>query len=248
MDKKISIILSTYNEASVIEHTISEIFKHVKNVEIILVDDNSPDGTFEKIKKINNSNLKIFSRKSRGLASAFLAGLINSSGDIVGWIDSNMGFLAKKLPDMISKLDNSDIVVLSRYVEGGKDERKGLRVLPSQIVNSLCRLILSKKIKDYTSGIFVMKRNILLTVTPVAYGHGEFFIEFLYKAYKRGLNILELPYTQPMDIGNISKTAPNITRFFGLGFHYLTRIFHTLIRKNWFVKYNFKLVKNKLWF
>ena len=51
MDKKTSIILSTYNEAPVIEKTIGEIFKHVKNAEIILVDDNSPDGTFEKAKK-----------------------------------------------------------------------------------------------------------------------------------------------------------------------------------------------------
>mgnify|MGYP000748882724 CR=1 FL=1 len=77
-----------------------------------------------------------------------------------------------------------------------------------------------------------MHRDVLKYGVPIAYGHGEFFIEFLYKAYKRGLNILELPYTQPMDIENISKTAPNILRFFGLGFHYLTRIFHTLIRKN----------------
>ena len=232
MDKKISIILSTYNEASVIEHTISEIFKHVKNVEIILVDDNSPDGTFEKVKKINNPNLKIFSRKSRGLASAFLLGLINSSGDIVGWIDSNMGLLAKRLPEMISKLNNNDIVILSRYVEGGNDERTRLRVLSSQAINLVCRLILSKEIKDYTSGIFVMKRNVLLTVTPVSYGHGEFFVEFLYKAHKNSLKILELPFVQPMDMENISKTAPNILRFCNLGFHYLTRIFHTLIRKN----------------
>ena len=52
MDKKISIILSTYNEALVIEQTINEIFKYVKNVEIILVDDSSPDGTFEKLIKL----------------------------------------------------------------------------------------------------------------------------------------------------------------------------------------------------
>ena len=72
MDKKVSIILSTYNEALVIEETINKIFKSLNNVEIILVDDNSPDGTFEKVKKINNPNLKVFQRKSRGLASAFL--------------------------------------------------------------------------------------------------------------------------------------------------------------------------------
>ena len=87
MDKKVSIILSTYNEALVIEDTISKIFKYLDNVEVILVDDNSPDGTFEKAKKINNPNLKVYLRKSRGLASAFLLGLINSSSEVVGWLN-----------------------------------------------------------------------------------------------------------------------------------------------------------------
>ena len=213
MDKKISIILSTYNEAPVIEQTISEIFKYVKNVEIILVDDNSPDGTFEKVNKINNPNLKVFSKKSRGLAAAFLLGLVNSSGDVVGWIDSNQSLLAIKLPDMIDKLDNNDIVVLSRYVEGGKDERTGLRILSSQTVNWLCRLILGKKIKDYTSGIFVMRRSVLNEVVPIGYGHGEFFIEFLYKAKQKGIKILEVPFTQPRDKEGITKTSPNIFKF-----------------------------------
>ena len=83
MDKKVSIILSTYNEAPVIEHTVNQIFKNLDNVEIILVDDNSPDGTFEIVKKMNNSNIKAYSRRVRGLGSAFLLGLINSSFDIV---------------------------------------------------------------------------------------------------------------------------------------------------------------------
>ena len=135
MDKKISIILSTYNEAPVIEETINEIFNNIKNAEIILVDDNSSDGTLEKVKNINNPNLKIFSRKFRGLASAFLLGLINSSGDIVGWIDSNLKSAATKLPEMLDGLNNNDIVILSRYVEGGRDEWKKLRILSSKIVN-----------------------------------------------------------------------------------------------------------------
>lgn len=232
MDKKVSIILSTYNEASVIENTISEIFKYVNNVEIILVDDNSPDGTLEKAKKIDNLNLKIFSRKSRGLASAFSLGLINSSGDIVGWIDSNMGILAKQLPGMIEKLSSHDIVVLSRYVDGGKDERSKFRVLSSKVINLACRIILSKEIKDYTSGVFVMKRNVLSTVVPISYGHGEFFIEFIYKAYKKGLNIIELPYIHPKDIEGMSKTATNIFRFSTLSFNYFTRIIHALLRRN----------------
>ena len=59
MDKKISIILSTYNEAPFVVQTINEILSNIKNVEIILVDDNSPDGTLEKVKNIGNPNIKI---------------------------------------------------------------------------------------------------------------------------------------------------------------------------------------------
>ena len=232
MDKKISIILSTYNEASVIEHTISEIFKHVKNVEIILVDDNSPDGTFEKVKKINNPNLKVFLRKSRGLASAFLLGLINSSSEIVGWLDSNMGVLAERLPEMLSQLEKNDIVILSRYVDGGTDLRSKQRVLSSQFINFFCRLILSNKIKDYTSGIFLMKREVLLSSIPIATGHGEFFIEFIYKANKAGLKITELPYSQPPDREGMSKTASSIFRFCFYGFRYFLRVIQTLIGRN----------------
>ena len=232
MDKKVSIILSTYNEASVIEDTINKIFEYLKNVEIILVDDDSPDGTFEKVKKINNPNLKVFKRKSRGLASAFLLGLINSSSEVIGWLDSNMGVLAERLPEMLRELEKNDIVILSRYVDGGSDLRKKQRVLTSQFINFFCRLTLSNKIKDYTSGIFLMKREVLLSAVPIATGHGEFFIEFLYKAQKAGKKIIELPYTHPPDIEGMSKTATNILRFCYLGFRYFIRIIQSLFGRN----------------
>ena len=232
MDKKVSIILSTYNEALVIEDTINRIFKYLNNVEIILVDDNSPDGTFEKVKKINNPNLKVFLRKSRGLASAFLLGLINSSSEVVGWLDSNMGVLAERLPEMLGQLEKNDIVILSRYVDGGTDLRSKQRVLSSQLINFFCRLILSNKIKDYTSGIFLMKREVLLSAVPIANGHGEFFIEFIYKAHKAGNKIVELPYVHPPDIEGMSKTAPSILRLCYLGFKYFIRVVQSLFRRN----------------
>ena len=224
MQKKVSIILSTYNEASVIENTIDMIFKNIENVEIILVDDNSPDGTYEIAKKINNPNLKVFLRNSRGLASAFLVGLINSSSEVVGWLDSNMGILAKRFPEMLNELNNNDIVILSRYVNGGEDHRSLQRVMTSRFINFICRIFLTNKIKDFTSGIFVMKREVLLSVVPIAHGHGEFFVEFIYKAYKAGHQILELPYIHPVDEEGMSKTASSIFRFCYLGFGYLVRI------------------------
>jgi dolichol-phosphate mannosyltransferase len=232
MEKERAIILETESEAPVREKTISEIVNNGINVEIILVDDDSSDGTLEKVKNINNPNIKIFSRKFRGLASAFLLGLINSSGDIVGWIDSNLKSAAIKLPEMLNHLNNNDIVLLSRYIKGGKDERRKFRIFASKIVNWLCQLILSKEIKDYTSGMFVMKRNVLITITPICYGHGEFFIEFIYRAHKRGLKIFEIPFVQPPDLEKMSKTASNIFRFFSFGFYYLIAIFHSLTRRN----------------
>ena len=135
MDKKISIILSTYNEASIIKTTVNEIFSNLKNSEIILVDDNSKDGTVDQLKDIQNENLKIFSRKSRGLASAFLLGMINTNGDYIGWTDSNMPQLIPHFKEMIKKLNTCDVVLLSRYIDGGGDQRSKMRILSSKVIN-----------------------------------------------------------------------------------------------------------------
>ena len=231
MDKKISIILSTYNEALIIKKTINEIFNTLKDVEIVVVDDNSNDGTGEILKSIQNENLKVFSRKSRGLASAFLLGMINTNGNYIGWTDSNMPNLTHHFTEMLEKLKNYDVVLLSRYVEGGGDQRSKMRILSSKMINSFCRLILGNDIKDYTSSIFLMHRNVLKCGVPIAYGHGEFFIEFLYKIKKNGMTIYELPYIQPPDAEG-SKTASSILRFFTLGLGYLIRIMIARFRKN----------------
>ena len=232
MQPKISIILSTFNEAYIIEETLTSIFANLTDVEVIIVDDCSTDGTPEKIKKFDDPRIKLFSRKSRGLASAFLLGLINTKGDVVGWFDSNMPELFKKVPLMISELQSNDLVILSRYVSGGKDHRSNLRVLSSKVINWICRFFLNNEIKDYTSSIFLMKRDNLNLAVPICYGHGEFFIEFLFKLKKNGSKIAEIPYAHPQDHQGMSKTANNIIRFFKLGLDYIIRILITRIRKN----------------
>ena len=231
MDKKISIILSTYNEATIIKESINKIFSTIENVEVVVVDDNSNDGTFEIINSIENKNLKVFSRKSRGLASAFLLGMINTDGDYVVWTDSNMPQLTHHFKEMINKLDSYDIILLSRYIDGGGDKRSKMRILSSKVINLICRLFLGNEIKDYTSSIFLMKRSVLTYGVPIAYGHGEFFIEFLYKIKKNGMKVYEIPYVQPPDVEG-SKTASSIIRFFTLGLSYLIRILIIRFRKN----------------
>ena len=235
MSPKTSIILCTYNEAKYIENTISKLEKNITNLEIVIVDDSSSDGTIEIIKKLNQKNKYkvIYRNKSRSLASAFARGVIETTGENIGWIDTNMGKVASKFPEMIKALQsNNDIIVLSRYVDGGGDRRILLRTLSSKYFNSLCRIILRIPIKDFTSSIFLMKRKILDEVTFLGYGHGEFFFEFLYNAHKKGFKIKEIPYVQDKDedLGN-SKSASSAIKFFYLGFMYILRIIITLMRR-----------------
>ncbi len=235
MSAKISIILCTFNEAKYIENTISELEKNIPDVEIVIVDDYSTDGTIEIIKKINHSNKYkiVYRKKSRSLASAFVRGVIETTGDYIGWIDTNMSEVAPSFPKMINELrGDSDIIILSRYVNGGGDNRVLLRKLSSKYFNIFCGIILRSPIKDFTSSIFLMKRKVLDEVTFLGYGHGEFFLEFLHNAYKKDFKIKEIPYIQNKDEDIInSKSASSLIKFLYLGLMYFFRILSTLVRR-----------------
>ena len=237
--KEISIILTTYNEENFISSTLVEIFKILKNPEVIIVDDNSKDRTVNIIKefkkKNKKKNIKLISRtKARGLASAFTVGVYNANFKYVGWLDSNMHYVVKLFPAMKKKLDkNYDLVLLSRYISGGKDSRPALRVFCSHVLNVFCQFYLTSQIKDFSSGIFLMKRSMLNEIVPLGYGYGEFFIEFIYKLSKANFKILEFPYIQyPDQIPGNSKTTPNILQFFKLCTLYFLRVILTKIRSH----------------
>ena len=237
MSFKNSIILCTHNEAKHIEKTIFELEKHIKDLEIVIVDDSSTDGTIEIIQRLNQNNKYkvIYRKKSRNLASAFVRGLTETSGDKIGWIDTNMGELASRFPEMIDELkSDKDLILMSRYIKGGGDDRIFIRAFCSKYFNVLCKLILRVPIKDFTSSIFMMKRKVLDEVTFLGYGHGDFFLEFLYNMHQKEFKIKEIPYTQKKDdeISN-SKSAPNLIKFSWLGFLYILRIFVTLVRKKY---------------
>tara|TARA_B100000963_G_C22484582_1_gene606301 strand:- start:37 stop:741 length:705 start_codon:yes stop_codon:yes gene_type:complete len=232
---KNSILLCTYNEGKYVRETILELKKNIEDLEVIVVDDNSTDNTLEELKSLKSIvNIKIITRKkAKGLASAFQRALIETSGDNIGWIDSNMSEVAKKFPFMIKELEKYDLILLSRYIEGGADDRVLIRVLGSKLINFVCRIILGNKIKDYTSSIFIMKKNVLNETTILGYGHGDFFVEFLYSVLKKNFSIKEIPYTQKKDDeGSNTSTSPNIFRFFILGFFYFLRVLIIRFRRD----------------
>ena len=235
MSSKASIILCTYNEANHIENVISELEKYIPDLEIVIVDDSSSDGTIEIIERLNQNNKykAIFRKKSRNLASAFVRGLTETTGVNIGWLDTNMAEVASKFPEMGNKLkSDNDLILMSRYVKGGGDNRIFVRAFCSKYFNILCRIIFRIPIKDFTSSIFLMKRKILDEVTFLGYGHGDFFLEFLYNVHQKGFKIKEIPYVQKKDDDNSnSKSSPNLIKFFYLGFLYILRIFVSLIRR-----------------
>jgi len=231
-DPHVSIVLATYNERENILDTIESIFQHVENAEIIVVDDDSADKTWKLVEDLQNPRVVLVRRvDTRGLASAFNRGIIESRGQVVGWMDADMCMPPSLLPAMIQKLDDYDIVVGSRYAPGGLDDRTPLRVVSSRLINGLAGLILGYGIKDYDSGFVVLRRSVFDKVSIIPTGYGAYFMEFLYTCRKKGLTVYELPYVFRDRAKGISKSAPSVYRFFKTGMQYVFRIFRARLRR-----------------
>jgi len=229
----VSIILATFNERETILDTIRTIFKHVPDpVEIIVVDDDSPDGTWQLVKNLHDDRVVLIRRHdTRGLASAFLRGIVESRGDIVAWLDADMSMPPELLPAMIDRLTTCDVVIGSRYTPGGSDLRHPVRVYASRLINGLASAVLGYGIRDYDSGFVVLRRSVFDRVLPLPTGYGEYFIEFIYTCCRKGLRVCEVPYTFADRAQGLSKTFPSLWRFVTLGLRYLVRIFVARFRR-----------------
>ena len=232
-DPRVSIVLATFNERENILDTIASIFQHLGDqVEIIVVDDDSPDGTWHLAQDLDNPRVKVIRRVgTRGLASAFNRGILESRGEIVGWMDADMCMPPGMLPGMIEQLSKYDVVVGSRYAPGGKDDRVFLRVAASRLINRLATLVLGYGIRDYDSGFVVLRRSVFDKVSLIPTGYGAYFMEFLYDCRRKGLTVFEVPYTFRDRQKGISKSAPSLWRFFWTGMQYVTRIFVARLRR-----------------
>jgi dolichol-phosphate mannosyltransferase len=231
-DPRVSIVLATYNEKENILDTIGAIFQHVPDVEIIVVDDDSADKTWKLVEDLNDPRVKLIRRvDTRGLASAFNRGIIESRGQVVGWMDADMCMPPSLLPQMVDNLNQYDIVVGSRYADGGVDDREPLRVISSRLINGLATLVLGYGIRDYDSGFVVLKRDVFNKVSIIPTGYGAYFMEFLYTCRKKGLQVLEVPYVFRDRAKGVSKSAPSVYRFFRTGMQYVMRIFMARLRR-----------------
>lgn len=192
----ISIVIPTYNEAKNIAVLVAKIAKVLakQNYEIIVVDDNSPDGTYSIAKELEAKYpLKAICRKNeRGLASAVLAGFGATKGSILGVMDADLSHPPELIPELVNAIKNgADIAIGSRLIKGGKvEEWPSLRRFISAIARMLARPLTN--IKDSMSGFFFLKRSVIENVKLVPRGY-KILLEILVRGnYKK---VKEVPYT-----------------------------------------------------
>ena len=198
--EKIVIMIPTYNEAKNISGIIKEILDlRIKDLEIVVVDDNSPDHTFEIVRELNNPNVHLVLRKGkkgRGLAGkeGFLKAL-ELGADYIIEMDADFSHDPKYIIEMLKEIKKCDVVLGSRLVKGGEDvKRSGIRKLVTLASNSYIGFLLGIPIKDCNSGYRCFRRRVLESVAPGLKEKGIFIVqEVLYKAYLKGFKIKEIP-------------------------------------------------------
>ena len=203
----VSIIIPTYQEAENLPWIITALENSLAHVEheLIVVDDNSPDGTGKLAEELSQKyhNLKVIHRQGKqGVASAIAEGSKTASGQIIGTINADRQHPVELLPAMLQQIDDHDVVIASRYLEKGRSYDSPWRRLVSWGATTMAHLLLprSRGISDPMSGFFLFKRSviegapILLKPTSTTISTGvKFLLELLVKG--RYTSVTEVPYT-----------------------------------------------------
>lgn len=200
--EKILVVIPTYNESENIEKLIQEL----KSLEhhIMIVDDNSPDGTSEIVENLKekNNNLYLIKRKSKlGLGSAYRDGFkaaMNMGYEFFVEMDADFSHQTIDLVEMIKNIDKADVIIGSRYIEGGGIKGWNYkRRLLSKLANLFTQILFGYHIKDSTSGFRIYNRESLekINFQKTKSDGYSFQIEMTYRANKKNLKILEIPIT-----------------------------------------------------
>ena len=185
---KISIILPTYNEKDTITILLSSIHDAILDYdhEIIVVDDNSPDGTYNAVINSWFEFAKgILRLEDKGFAKSIRCGIENASGDIIIIMDSDFNHQPKYLPFMIDSLKYYDCVSASRFVYGGNMDTRSRHLL-SWLFNIFVRVMTGGKVTDSLYGFFAIKKDVIKKVKfdDIFWGYGDYCIRLIYYLQK----------------------------------------------------------------
>jgi dolichol-phosphate mannosyltransferase len=223
----VSVILPSYNERENIAEAIARIEDALgpRLLEIIVVDDDSPDGTWELVQGLNDPQVVLIHRtRERGLASAIAEGTRRARGGVVAWMDCDLGLPPEDLPRLVDQLDRYDVAMGSRFVGDGKDLRPKLSATLSYAINVFAWIVLGSHIRDYTSGFIAVRKSVLDAIPISPKGFGEYFIEFIHRCHRRGFKIIEVPYVYRDRSRGVSKSFGSGWTIARLGWQYGVRV------------------------
>ena len=196
------VVLPTYDEAENVLRLAGEIFAQVPELEILVVDDASPDGTGDLVEEEGRREprLHLLRRPGKlGLGTAYLAGFrhgLDQGYDRVLTMDCDFSHRPRYLPDLLRGMDDHDMMVGSRYVPGGgvanwPAHRRAL----SAFANLYTRALLRMPVRDCTSGFRCYAREVLETVDPFAVRSSgySFLYEMVFRVHRAGFRIGETP-------------------------------------------------------
>lgn len=202
--RKTCIIIPTYNERENIKHALLASYEHVPDTHVLVVDDNSPDGTAHVVRAEQKNLLRLallLRERDRGLGRAYCDGfknvLDNDDVDVVVTMDADLSHDVAEVPHMLQLLERGcDVVIGSRYVCGGKTENwHWRRKLLSRSANTYARTILGIPIHDLTSGFHCFRKELLraIDVNSIRSDGYAFQIELKWRFFKLGARIAEHP-------------------------------------------------------
>jgi dolichol-phosphate mannosyltransferase len=222
-------ILPTYNERQNLPILVAGILYHVHSpIEVLVVDDNSPDGTWQIVEEIaaKEPRVRLLRRTTeRGLTSAIWAGILSASSDAVSWMDCDLAMPPEIIPLLLERLSaGADIAVGSRYVHGGSDPGHSLMARAFSVtINTFASLLLGWGVRDYTSGFVAARRKVFEQLT-LRGDYGEYCIDFLARAQMLGLRIDEVPYACGARFSGESKTGANVRDYLVRGWKYVETV------------------------
>jgi len=199
---KILVIIPTYNEKENIGKIIPLVLKQDPDIEVLVVDDNSPDGTGKIVEEIISTNhrVKLIQRvKKNGLGTAYLAGFqyaLQNGYDYIFEMDSDFSHDPAYIPYFLSAIREADLVLGSRYIKGVNVVNWPItRLLLSYYANVYARWVTGLPVKDSTGGFKCFKKEVLekIGLDRIHSNGYAFQIEMSFRAWKKGFKIKEIP-------------------------------------------------------
>lgn len=209
----VSVILPTYNEREAIvphaQHVSQVLTKAGYKHEVLVVDDDSPDGTADVVREagVKNKNIKVIVRtKNHGLGLSIGEGVTKAAGNILIGMDADGNHDPEDMPNMLKHLTGeTKLVVASRFK--GNGGMSGWRMLPTFLFNGMFRLF-GLPIWDNTSGYYAVRKSdiVELGIKRIYYGYGDYHLRLVFYGAQAGWKMEEVPTTYQARLGGASKS------------------------------------------